>query len=275
MPKRHPLPTLGRSTLPWLLLGLAACGSRGDPEASLPEGQGRLTVALTASNVSALTVEQKKASKVVVHITRVTAHGTGGWTTLSETPVEVDLFRLQDSTAELGVANLPAGDVSQLRLYVDAAANNHVVTEDGREVPLRVPSGAQSGIKVKGPFALKSCEAANVTVDFDAAASIKVHATGKKDLYILRPVIRLGKQRADKVECTPGDGAPIDGTPVDAGTPDPDGGGADGGSGDDDGFPDDGGSPPDRGIEGDPCIYDSECASGFTCPDRICIAPAG
>jgi hypothetical protein len=181
-----------------LAMSLAACSSSSD---SLPEGRSRLVAQLTASDSTsssntALKVKERDTKEVVVHLSRVTAHGdSSGWVTLTETPFTVDLLKLDQKAAELGVANLPAGKVTQLRLYVDSAADNHVVLDDNTHVPLKVPSGSQSGIKVKGPFDLSSCEETTLTLDFDVEHSVKVHSTGNGSggEYILRPVIRLAK----------------------------------------------------------------------------------
>jgi hypothetical protein len=65
-----------------------------------------------------------------------------------------DLLDLQNGvTAELGDADIPAGDYSELRLVVDSAVVGltppQTFTDGTTYRSLKVPSGAQSGIKVK------------------------------------------------------------------------------------------------------------------------------
>lgn len=240
-----------------LSMSLAACSSSSDP---LVEGHSRLRASLSASNAAgeadsakALKVKAQETKEVVVHLNRVTAHAaSSGWVTLSDAPLEVDLLKLQEKSADLGVANLPQGKVTQLRLYVDSSADNHVVLSDGSSIPLKVPSGSQSGIKVKGPFELSSCEETQLTLELDVAHSVKVHSTGSGSggEYILRPVIRVAKQEQESVKCV----APS---------------GSDGGSSDDDQEEDD--SWEDGGA-GSPCDSASDCYSG-TCGDaHTCAA---
>ena len=86
------------------------------------------------------------------------------------------------------VKSVPAGDVTQIRLYT-ASDGNYVVLADGSHADLKVPSGAQSGIKVQGPFGIHSCKRETVDLEFNGPHSIEYHATGTGE-YILRPVIR-------------------------------------------------------------------------------------
>jgi hypothetical protein len=61
--------------------------------------------------------------------------------------------------------------------------------EDGSEVPLFVPSGAQSGYKAVGQFTVPANGTVSVTADFDVRKSVvKAGASG---MYILKPTIRL------------------------------------------------------------------------------------
>jgi uncharacterized protein DUF4382 len=153
-------------------------------------GQGRLAVQLTDAPAP--------VDEIWVNVTSVRAHHTtGGWTTVSSTPVTVDLLKLQNYALPLGIVTLPPGKVTQIRLVV-APTGNHVVV-GGVEQPLVVPSGTESGIKILGPWGIDSCEETTVTLDFDGQKSIWYHPTGQGDSWILRPVIRT--KRADQ---TPG-----------------------------------------------------------------------
>ncbi|MEW5853145.1 MAG: DUF4382 domain-containing protein [Myxococcota bacterium] len=155
--------------------------------------------------------------EIVVSVRKVVAHAAGqGWVVLSEDPVTIDLLRLGDHTAELGFANMPQGKVTQIRLYVAEDPASYVLAEDGTQHPLKVPSGLQSGIKIKGPWNLNACDDAVVNLDMDVKKSIHIHGRGADDTFILRPVIKLrdlnlGTQDdcsvppADPLDPTPGD----------------------------------------------------------------------
>lgn len=74
------------------------------------------------------------------------------------------------------------GTIEQIRLLMDGSVT--VVFADGNERVARVPSGAQTGIKVIGPF---DPAVGEIVLDFDAADSI--HETGNGEL-IMRPTIK-------------------------------------------------------------------------------------
>src|SRR5919198_846675 len=91
---------------------LAACGSATTNRP--PVGQGQLAVSLVDS-------PNPTAEKVTVKITGVTAHSTSaGWVSIATfaDPLVVDLLTLQSSAASLGLANLPPGTITQIRLMV-------------------------------------------------------------------------------------------------------------------------------------------------------------
>jgi hypothetical protein len=93
---------------------------------------------------------------------------------------------------------ISAGTYSEARLQLDAPAeqggssNNpgcYITYTDGTTEPLFIPSGAQSGYKVKGKFSLFEGGTVAVTLDFDVRKSIvEAGASGK---MLLKPVVRL------------------------------------------------------------------------------------
>lgn len=108
----------------------------------------------------------------------------------------LDLTR--GETDLLGFFELEAGTYTQLRFMLEApvmGGGNHsnpgcwLEFEDGSEVPLFVPSGAQSGYKAVGQFTVPANGTVSVTADFDVRKSVvKAGNSGK---YILKPTIRL------------------------------------------------------------------------------------
>lgn len=142
------------------------------------------------------------------------------WITLSDACRSMDLLTLHDGAFEsLGLSTLPAGQYDEVRLKLTEA---HVVVA-GESHDLTVPSGAQSGLKVKAPFDLAPGAVAVVTLDFDAAASVSQTGAGK---YMMRPVIKPvlgtaavgdGDAEAEAAEDESGDDG--SGRPADTGKP--------------------------------------------------------
>jgi hypothetical protein len=178
-------------------------------DAPTAEGYGRLAVGLLSStpisghpgnggaNGGGPKGSVRDLDEIIVEVDRVTAHAAGGWVTVSETPVIVDILRLGESAVALGFDDLPAGRINQIRLHVIEGSAPYVTLLDGSTVPLKVPSGMQSGIKILGPFDVEACAVTTINLDLDRKRSIHVHPRGHEDLWILRPVIRPFSGRSD------------------------------------------------------------------------------
>lgn len=175
------------------VLAFGAC-SGADKGGPLKAGYGRLSVDLVDA-------PNPTVKEIVVTIGKVTAHSTSaGWVTVMQNTVTVDLLKLQTESQQLGFNDLPAGKITQIRLYV-VDGPRYVTLEDGSHVDLKVPSGYQSGIKINGPFELDACNQTGVTLDFDGHKSIWVHPTGQGDEWILRPVIHAKKVVGSNIGC--------------------------------------------------------------------------
>lgn len=218
-------------------VAVAVVACSGARTGAVPAGQAQLAVNLVDAPNPAV-------DQIWVGVERVVAHTVpGGWITVSTTPVQVDLLKLQSSAQALGLTTLPPGTVTQIRLVV-AADGNYVVV-GGAQVPLQVPSGAESGIKIKGPWDLTECNQTAVTLDFDGKNSI--HLTLAGDRYVLRPVIRVKKAEASDVGCQPP-------ATTDGGTQNPP-------------------PPPPQGA-GATCTAAGECLSA-NCTGNVCVAGPG
>lgn len=112
---------------------------------------------------------------------------TGGWEVVkNDTAATFDLLQLRNGVfATLGIAPVPAGHYTQIRLKLDPGSN---VVVGGTPFPLTVPSGMQSGYKLVGEFDVPARDSADVMIDFDAARS--VHQTGN-GRYMLKPTARV------------------------------------------------------------------------------------
>jgi len=85
----------------------------------------------------------------------------------------------------LGVIELPAGRISQVRLML---GNNNTLKVDGETKSLTTPSAQQSGLKLNVHADLVEGITYTLLLDFDAARSVvKAGASGD---YLLKPVIR-------------------------------------------------------------------------------------
>lgn len=216
-------------------------GSGGESSAAPPEAEPPAGVRPSTLHVR-LVDAPAPAKAVVVTLARVEANlASTGWTTLAEGPFTVDLLTLQGGAfLELGVAQLPPGRVDQMRLVLEDGGDHHVTLLDDTQAPLTVPSGAQSGIKLVGGFDVAPCAQGLVTIDFDAAKSLRSHP-GPQDseVWSLTPVVRI---KAVSMAGSCEEKAPSDG-------------GAEGGS----------------DAPADPCA-DVTCAETEICDDGACRA---
>lgn len=98
-------------------------------------------------------------------------------------------------SAPLGTEAIPVGKYHQLRVFVGDSAS--VVMKDGRVFPLKVPSGSQSGIKVKLPELTFDDAADDVTatVDFNVEQSFVVQGNPSTPAgirgFLFKPVLKL------------------------------------------------------------------------------------
>ena len=179
-----------------ILLGLAACSGGGDGGGG---DTGRLSLGVTDAPVD-------EASSVVVQFSGVAFKRAGAAPEfvrdLTPSPRQLDLLQYQGGRAALlldGVT-LPAGDYEWVRLIVDNAPgvrDSYIVRTSGEECELRVPSGAESGLKLNRGFTLPADGSLALTIDFDLRKSI--HAPpGQRGTtaactqgYLMRPTLRI------------------------------------------------------------------------------------
>jgi hypothetical protein len=84
----------------------------------------------------------------------------------------------------IGTGTFPEGTVKEIRLIL---GTENTIMVDSTSYPLTIPSGAESGLKIKINKKLDQ-ETETLLVDFDAALSVKQEGTGN---YKLRPVLKL------------------------------------------------------------------------------------
>lgn len=177
-----------------MALGLAACSGGGGGNET-----GRLSLAVTDAPVD-------DASSVVVQFSGVAFKRAGAAAEvvqdLAPSPRQLDLLQYQEGRAALlldGVT-LPAGDYEWVRLIVDnetGVRDSYIVLTGGEECELRVPSGAESGLKLNRGFTLPADGSVALTIDFDLRKSIHAPpgqqgaAEACTQGYLMRPTLRI------------------------------------------------------------------------------------
>ena len=112
------------------------------------------------------------------------ATDTAGWVALQTTPGIYNLLGLQNGVDTLiAQGNFPSNVVKEIRLVV---GDQNSIKFDGQTYPLTIPSGSESGLKIKVNKKLEA-NLETLLIDFDAALSVKQETDG----YKLRPVLRI------------------------------------------------------------------------------------
>ena len=163
------------------IAGLAGCGGDAARRVSGSSGMGHVRLLLTDAP------SPYEAINLVVR--EVSIHRAGndaGWEVIQSGTATYDLLQLRNGLfATLGVAPVPAGHYTQIRLKLDPGSN---VVVGGITYPLFIPSGEQSGYKLVGEFDVPADDSVEVLLDLDGARSI--HQTGN-GRYMLRPTARI------------------------------------------------------------------------------------
>lgn len=106
------------------------------------------------------------------------------WITLTTNARVYDLLKLQGIDTALATGLLPTNTVRQIRFILGP---NNTIKENGVVYPLVIPSGSESGLKIKISKELNAT-LETLVIDFDAALSVTKEGTGD---YKLRPVIKV------------------------------------------------------------------------------------
>lgn len=101
------------------------------------------------------------------------------------------------NSAHLGEIEVPAGEISQIRLLL---GDDNYIMKEGQRLNLTTPSAQQSGLKLKIDKPLNPGISYDLIIDFDAAKSI-VRA-GNSGQYILKPVLRVVAEESATIEGT-------------------------------------------------------------------------
>jgi hypothetical protein len=144
------------------------------------EGNSSISVRLTDSPYD--------AEEINVDIREVRVNFTdneSGWRTLNSYPGIYNLLNYQNGRDTLiATGNFPYGTVKEIRFIL---GSNNSIKIRNVTYPLTIPSGSESGLKIKVNRGIATPNEVMV-VDFDAALSVLQTGNGE---YKLKPVIKL------------------------------------------------------------------------------------
>jgi hypothetical protein len=176
-----------------LLLG---CGG-GSDLASAPGGTGQLRLLLSDSPIDSADHVYLKVAQVEVR--RVTDSGSE-WVVLWRGDREFDLLELQNErTAVLADNLLPVGTYDEIRLILAEGSGSPIggpgfrspceIVIDDETHPIKVPSGEQSGLKLKGEIEITRDTLTLLLIDFNVRTSVVQR--GHKMDFLLKPSLTM------------------------------------------------------------------------------------
>jgi hypothetical protein len=167
---------LGLSLMVSTAIVFISCKKDGDSTSTL---QIRLTDAPTALDEVNIDIRE-----INVKFSDDTS-GTNGWVSMPTNAGVYNLLGLQNGVDTLLASLvLPQQTVKEIRFVLGP---NNTIKDNGTVYPLVIPSGAQSGLKIKISKKLATT-LETVLIDFDAALSVKKEGNGD---YKLRPVLKI------------------------------------------------------------------------------------
>ena len=180
-----------------LAVTLLSCGGSGDGSGS----SGKLSLSLSDATTSDYQAVYVTIAQIQVH--RADAE-EGEWKTVLTPNATYNLLELiNGETAALGVANLPTGKYTQMRLILSDTPDsvstnildephpyaNYLISKTDEAIELKVPSGFKTGIKLVHPFDVVAGRTVGLVLDFDAGRSVvKAGSSGK---WLLKPTIKV------------------------------------------------------------------------------------
>ena len=184
----------------FLAVTLTSCGGSSGGSSDGSGSTGKLSLSLTDAPAPEYKAVYVTISQIQVH--RADA-ADGQWQTVLTPDATYNLLDLiNGSTVPLGVADLPTGTYTQMRLILadtpDSYTNilgqphpyaNYLISSADEAIELKVPSGFQTGIKLVHTFDVESGRTVGLVLDFDAGRSVvKAGNSGK---WLLKPTIKV------------------------------------------------------------------------------------
>jgi len=177
---------------------LISCGDGGGSSGG---GTGTLSLSLTDASTSEYQAVYMTIVAVQVHLGGNTS-SPNNWQDIEmyDSPLTVNLLELVNGVREeLGIAELPSGYYTQMRLITGDTtddpnlpyANFVIDTSSPPETyELKVPSGSQTGEKIVGGFQINTNQTTELILDIDACRSV-VKAAGSSDKWLIKPTIKV------------------------------------------------------------------------------------
>ena len=203
------------STILGLLVAIIAVGCS---DSSGPaEGNGIVRVMMTDAPFPIGMVSEANVSVTRIEMRAKGSDNDSAFRLLSDVDTVLNLMDLQNGViATLGEVEMPAGEYDEVRIITGDA---EIILTDARSFDLKVPSGSQTGIKVKlNPgIVVEDGQTSDVLLDYDLSKSFVVKGNPSKvegiNGFNFKPVIRaVASAEAGRVEgnVTNGD----DNTPI-------------------------------------------------------------
>jgi Domain of unknown function (DUF4382) len=164
---------------------LSACGG-GDSTGVGPQSS-TLSLSLTDGPLSTATKVWVQFAGVEIKPVNAPAQTIG-----FAAPKGFDLLLLRNGNAAmlLNDTTVSAGDYEWIRLILDPAANSSYVEDATGRHFLRIPSGAETGLKLVRGFTMPAGGRADFTIDFVLDKSI-IRPPGQAPDYMMKPVLRI------------------------------------------------------------------------------------
>jgi hypothetical protein len=185
-----------------LMLALAACGGGSGGDGAKAGSTGVLKLGITDSPID-------QADSVVVQFAGVELKPRNGEAFSVDftsngvpAPKTIDLMKFQNGERAmlLDGAVVPAGEYEWMRLKVnvDPAVTDSYVGIAGQQCEMRIPSGAETGLKLIRGFTVGVGTTTDMTIDFDLRKSVLAPPGQRTDparcggqAYMLKPVLRV------------------------------------------------------------------------------------
>lgn len=170
---------------------LVGCNWSGNGSSS-PATNGQLTINITDAPVD-------DALEVVLVFTGIELQPESGGPTITVnfgTPKSIDILQFSNgnSTNLVDGAQVPAGRYLWMRLLLRAEQNlqsgSYIRLRDGRQFPLYIPSGSETGLKLVRNFNVAQGSITRLLIDFDLRKSV-VAPPGQQPNWFLKPALRL------------------------------------------------------------------------------------
>lgn len=179
------------------IAGILVYGCSNESDDATPNSETNETSLSTAKVQFFLTDAPGDYAEVIIDVQEVSMkQDSGSWAPVEGfDPINIDLLQLTNGENEfLGELDLDSGAFGEIRLIL--GSNNRLLLEgDSVYTELKVPSGSQSGLKIKLDDKLVGGASYSLTLDFDVAKSV-VQA-GNSGKYNLKPVIRALLEQTD------------------------------------------------------------------------------